>query len=82
MNNIWQLDNMEDYVKCVCCGAVMKKEIHFCTSCGKQMIQTVVPNLASEVPSLQKEIQEKICPNCGVHLAEDSVFCIECGTKQ
>lgn len=27
------------------------------------------------------EISENVCENCGTEIAEDSIFCAECGTK-
>ena len=30
---------------------------------------------------VMEELTEKICPNCGEKLPNDSAFCIKCGTK-
>lgn len=72
-----------DYIKCGNCGAIVKKGMHFCSSCGKPMETTPPVSTMSTVESslVETEVVERVCPNCGTKLDDDSAFCTECGTR-
>lgn len=50
--------------RCENCGASVKDEMRFCTTCGHQF---------------QEELQ-RVCANCGTKLNNGVKFCISCGT--
>ena len=66
--------------KCPKCGAVMAKEMRFCTECGTPLEAPAKEN-APETPASAKEPAEKKCPNCGTVPGEGMAFCTECGIK-
>lgn len=70
--------NTEDKIKCESCGSLVNKGMRFCTVCGKPMKIAVAVENPVEAPSA---VQPKTCPNCGVQIENDAVFCAECGTK-
>lgn len=74
-----EADNTDDYIKCGQCGALINKEMRFCTACGTPVVKNLI-NVSAEQQE-RSETDEKICPNCGVKLADNAIFCMECGTK-
>lgn len=74
---------------CTSCGAELNGDAAFCVNCGA----AVQKNNGSmdfatdsvDTPDNQEidtpENAKRTCPNCGVVLEKDSVFCTECGTK-
>ena len=66
--------NTEDVVRCEGCGAMVKKGVRFCTSCGKPMIQVTKPEIADELKK-ENETSNKICPKCGAKIETDVAFC-------
>lgn len=72
--------NADDLVRCESCGVMVKKGVRFCTTCGKPMIQVTIPE-QTDVPTIEDEVQKRICPKCGSEIASDVAFCTECGTK-
>lgn len=72
--------NTDDIVRCESCGAMVKKGVHFCTSCGKPMTQMIAPEAIS-VPVAESEGQNSVCPKCGAKIETGVAFCTECGTK-
>ena len=76
-----QMYTAEEFVRCGKCGAMVKKGMNFCSACGSPIVMDAqtVPEAVPETPV--KEMERKICPNCGTDLDEDATFCTECGTQ-
>lgn len=72
--------NTDDMVRCEGCGGMVKKGAHFCTSCGMPMVQKATPKTPN-MSDTAGEATSKLCPNCGIELEPDCVFCVNCGTK-
>lgn len=51
---------------CPHCGASLKPDSRFCSSCGGK---------------IETEPQVNICPNCGAAGKPDAIFCNSCGTR-
>ena len=66
-----------DMVRCENCGAQVKKEMRFCTNCGKAMKDISVLNTVEN----EEKNQKKSCPACGAKVEENMTFCTECGAK-
>lgn len=82
-----------DAFVCVFCGNRMQADDVFCDRCGAPVQKTAegavdeTPNEATGMePGLAvQEVKaetggEKVCPQCGISLPEDSAFCEKCGT--
>ena len=72
--------SVDDLVQCKNCGAMMKKEVRFCTMCGNPMNQLSVSE-EKDSCEVKQPSRERICPSCGAAVEEDVVFCTECGAK-
>ena len=64
------LENQASVPTCPKCGAEIKSDSLFCTSCGTKIEK---PKEKVERPSF--------CPYCGSKLNADSAFCSNCGNK-
>lgn len=79
--------------QCPSCAKYIEKGIVFCPHCGhnlKQESPIVKEAVVTEEVIPQEKIEEnaptpmanqKFCTNCGSTLADDAVFCVECGNK-
>lgn len=82
----------EGFVQCMNCGAQVRKDMRFCTTCGKPMAPQVPFPAApvqqpaalvyeQPVPAEPAVPSKKFCPNCGVEMPGDAMFCAECGMR-
>lgn len=75
-----QVESTDELIKCENCGAMVKKEMSFCTQCGKAMTQLTATSRI-ELDADEKKNSERVCQSCGAKIIDDSVFCTECGAK-
>lgn len=68
-NAIKELDGL---IKCPNCGADIKKENAFCTSCGAKLAEEKKSETSEDVI---------ICKTCAKEISASSIFCPNCGTK-
>ena len=79
--------------KCGQCGASVAPNSRFCPACGCCLVQPPAnelvecPKCKAQVPKgnfclkCGASLQNKTCPKCGKVLAQDAIFCMNCGTK-
>ena len=65
---------MEETVHCRACGAAVRAELAFCTSCGTTVVDGSRANTAPPSPSTIGS-----CPACGTPAATSDAFCAACG---
>nr|WP_122013265.1 zinc-ribbon domain-containing protein [Maliibacterium massiliense] len=75
--------------KCTKCGAVIADEARFCVHCGATQGAAQLPTAKAAAPAVSvakadtppARAREKACTCCATKLAQDVIFCPQCGTK-
>lgn len=88
-----QLSEQKGLRNCPCCGAVVAKDVSFCSKCGTKIepaeepIETEAEEVTAEPAEepVQEEAEaepaKKHCPVCDAEVTEDMAFCEVCGHK-
>lgn len=76
-----ELAGLKGLKRCSNCGAVMAKEVLFCSKCGARNEIHEEPEQAEEDAPAEEAPRRKVCPVCEAEVTDDMAFCEVCGTK-
>lgn len=77
----------DNETRCPCCGTLIVGDDMFCTNCGTRLTPAVVEDVSSQQPNAIEDannlsvVSGKVCPRCGSSVANDEVFCTNCGVR-
>lgn len=84
-NSYLQIENLNKAIEaiessetCPNCGAVIEKDMLFCTGCGMKVDQMKQQNSTQK----QQQPTSRFCTSCGHPLLPGAMFCTKCGAKQ
>lgn len=69
---------MQGKRRCDKCQNIIPLESRFCNMCGEKLEPLTI---GEEETDSSAEANVRKCPNCGMQLEADAVFCMNCGTK-